>query len=37
MNNFYQNQSFGFYDSTLKMGETTMEKGFDVNQRRGSR
>ena len=32
VNNSYQNQSFGHYDSTLKMGKTIMAKGFDFNK-----
>ena len=31
MNNSHQNQSFGHYNSTLKMGKTIMAKGFDLN------
>ena len=32
MNNSHQNQSFGHYNSTLKMGKTIMAKGFDLNK-----
>ena len=32
MNNSHQNQSFGHYNSTLKMGKTIMAKGFDFNK-----
>ena len=32
MNNSSQNQSFGHYNATLKMGKTIMAKGFDLNK-----
>ncbi len=32
INNSYQNQSFGHYGSTPKMGETIMAKGFGFNK-----
>ena len=32
MNNSYQNQSFGHYDSTQKTGKIIMAKGFDFNK-----
>ena len=32
MNNSHKNQSFGHYNSTLKMGKTIMAKGFDLNK-----
>ena len=32
VNNSYQNQSFGHYASTLKMGKIIMAKGFDFNK-----